>query len=280
MTPSLRTVCALVAYDGTDYHGFQSQANAVTIQDALEKALDQFCLRVGRIVGAGRTDAGVHANGQVILATVAWAHSPADLERAWNVRLPASIAVRCVQEAPSGFHPRFDAISRTYRYTVHWLQTPAGFPAPRRSPLTDRFSLLETRALDVIAMNIATAHLIGVHDFATFGQPPQGESTERNVLAAEWQVVEPQPAPLDPFPGQRLVLTITANAFLRQMVRNLVGTLLAVGRGEMSAKDFREALAAQDRRRSAPPAAPQGLVLERVTYPPALDRWIHADKLD
>lgn len=280
MTPPLRTVCALVAYDGTDYHGFQSQANAMTVQDTLEGALDQFCLRQERIVGAGRTDAGVHANGQVIRTTVAWAHSLADLERAWNVRLPPSIAVRLVREAPSGFHPRFDAISRTYCYTVQWYRTPQGFPAPRRAPLTDRFSLFETRPLDVAAMNRAAAHLVGVHDFATFGQPLQGDSTERCVLAAEWRIVEATPARLEPFPGQRLIFTITANAFLRQMVRNVVGTLLAVGRGELSVASVGEALAARNRRLSAPPAAPQGLVLEKVTYPPTLDRWIHADKLD
>lgn len=279
MTP-VQTVSALVAYDGTDFHGFQSQANATTVQDTLESALDQFCQRTQRIVGAGRTDAGVHANGQVIRATVAWAHSPADLERAWNVRLPASIAVRCVREAPPGFHPRFDAISRTYRYTIQWQRTQQGFPAPRRAPLTDRFSLLETRALDVTAMNVAAAALVGVHDFATFGQPPQGESTEREVFAAAWQVIEAAPAPLDAFPGQRLVFTITANAFLRQMVRNLVGALLAVGRGEWTVEAVKAALAARDRRCSAPPAAPQGLVLERVTYPQTLDGWIHADRID
>lgn len=278
VTPPLRTVCALVAYDGTDFHGFQSQANAFTVQDTLEGALDRFCLRSGRIVGAGRTDAGVHANAQVIRASVAWAHSPADLERAWNVRLPASVVVRHVREAPPRFHPRFDAISRTYRYTVQWHQTVPGQPTPKRSPLTDRFSLFETRALDIAAMNAAAAHLVGTHDFATFGQPPQGDSTERHVLTAEWQIVETSPTPLDPFPGRRAVFTITANAFLRQMVRNIVGTLLAVGRGELTADTVKEALAARDRRYSAPPAAPQGLVFEKVTYPAMLEGWIYTDK--
>ena len=252
----------------------------MTVQDTLEEALDQFCQRPQRIVGAGRTDAGVHANGQVIRATVAWGHSLADLERAWNVRLPAAIAVRRVREAPPGFHPRFDATSRTYRYTVQWSQSPQGLPAPRRAPLTDRFSLFQTCALDVEAMNAAAATLVGVHDFATFGQPPQGENTEREVFMAVWQVIEAAPTPFDSFPGRRLVFTITANAFLRQMVRNLVSTLLAVGRGEWSVERLKAALAARDRRYCVPPAAPQGLVLERVTYPQALDRWIHADRID
>ncbi len=280
MTPPTRTLCALVAYDGSDFHGFQAQADVVTVQGVLEDALDRFCERDGRVVGAGRTDAGVHASGQVIRVTVRWAHTSAALERAWNARLPASVVVRLVREAPTGFHPRFDAISRTYRYTVQWRQTPQDFPPLRRSPLTDRFALLETRPLDLTAMNAAAAHLVGTHDFATFGQPPQGESTERHVMQARWEWRQSTLPPLDDFPGAALVLTITANAFLRQMVRNLVGTLLAVGRGELAPDAMVELLAARDRSRSAPPAAPQGLVLERVTYPEMLDRWIHADMSD
>lgn len=280
MTPPIRTICALVTYDGSGFHGFQAQADATTVQGVLEEALDRFCQRESRIVGAGRTDAGVHANGQVIRAAVGWVHTLADLERAWNARLPASVMVRLVREAPPGFHPRFDAISRTYRYTVQCHRTPQGFPPPRTSPLTDRFAVLETRPLDVLAMNVAAGYLIGTHDFATFGQPPQGENTERHVMQAQWAWRQNTLPAMDGFPGEVIVLTITANAFLRQMMRNLVGTLLAVGRGELAPGRMAELLAARDRSRSAPPAAPQGLVLERVTYPETLDRWIHADMSD
>lgn len=279
MTTSVRTVAALVAYDGTDYHGFQVQAGVQSVQGVLEQALDRCCRRESRVVGAGRTDAGVHAGGQVVTVSVAWAHDTSDLERAWNVHLPSSVGVRCVQDAPVGFHPRFSAVSRTYRYTVQWYQAPMGFPQPRSSPLTERYALFETRTLDVAAMNEGASHLIGAHDFATFGRPPQGESTERRVIHAEWEANHVSLSRLDAFPGVQLVFTITANAFLRQMVRNIVGTLLQVGRGERSPESVREALAARDRSQSAPPAAPQGLVLERVTYPDSLDRWIHADTL-
>ncbi|MCS6825157.1 MAG: tRNA pseudouridine(38-40) synthase TruA [Caldilinea sp.] len=277
MTPPLRTVCALVAYDGTDFYGFQSQADVPTVQDALEQALDRFCLREGRIIGAGRTDRGVHASGQVIRASMRWKQAMADLERAWNAHLPPSIAVRCVREAPEGFHPRFDAISRMYRYFVWWQQAPEGFPSLRRSPLTDRFALLETRPLDVAAMNQAASYFLGVHDFATFGQAPQeGEGTERCVTAAFWRIEEPGASLSAPHPARRLVFTIVANAFLRQMVRTIVGTLLAVGRGEIPAEAIKQMLGARDRSEAAPPAPPQGLMLERVTYPPVLDGWVHA----
>lgn len=280
MTLPITTVCALVAYDGSDFHGFQAQTGTATVQDVLETALDRFCQRQGRIIGAGRTDAGVHANGQVIRATVGWAHTPADLERAWNVHLPAAVMVRLVREAPPGFHPRFDAISRTYRYTVQWRQRQQGFPTPQKSPLTDRFALFETRPLDVAAMNEAATHLIGTHDFATFGQSPRGEVTERHVMEARWEWRKSTLPALDSFPGDALILTITANAFLRQMVRKLVGTLLTVGRGELAPEKLAELLAARDRSLAAPPVAPQGLVLERVTYPNTIDRWIHADMSD
>lgn len=279
VTPA-RTICALVAYDGTDFHGFQYQANAPSVQGALETALDCCCRREGRVTGAGRTDAGVHANGQVVTVPVVWGHELAALERAWNVHLSPTISVRRVREAPIGFHPRFSASSRTYRYTVLMYVAPTGFPAPKHSPLTDRFALLVTQPLDVAAMNVAASALIGVHDFATFGQATHGESTQRQVVAAQWQESTSSLPALDGFPGRRLVFTITANAFLRQMVRNVVGTLLRVGRGEMTPDNVAAMLAACDRRLSAPPAPPQGLVLERVTYPPDLDRWIHAEALD
>ena len=280
MMPPVRTICALVAYDGTDFHGFQFQAKVPSVQGVLEQTLDDICQREGRIIGAGRTDAGVHANGQVIMASVRWGHELAALERAWNVRLPPTVSVRCVREAPVGFNPRFGAIGRTYRYTVQVYCSPAGFPVLKHSPLTDRFSLFATRTFDVAAMNAAAAHLIGVHDFATFGQATHHEMTVRHVQAAAWQESSDSPPALDVFPGRRLVFTITANAFLRQMVRRIVGTLLAVGRSELTPSAFEAVLAAHDRSNAAPPAPPQGLVLERVTYPPAVDRWVHGKPMD
>jgi tRNA pseudouridine38-40 synthase len=134
-------VSALVAYDGSAYRGFQYQANAASIQCELEAALDQVAERVGRIAGAGRTDAGVHASGQVISVHVSWRHDLAALQRAWNVHLPDAITVRRLVEVPEEFHPRYSALSRTYRYTVRQANAEGVARAPRRSPLTDRFAL-------------------------------------------------------------------------------------------------------------------------------------------
>lgn len=275
----MQYVSALAAYDGSDYHGFQYQANAASIQCELEAALDKVAERVGRIAGAGRTDAGVHASGQVLAVHVEWRHDLGALQRAWNAHLPDAISVRRLAAVPEEFHPRYSALSRTYRYTVRVASGEDLSRAPRRSPLTDRFALYEVRPLDVARMQAAAQVLVGRHDFATFGQPPAGESTERVVYAAEWQVVQDDLPALGPalvdYPGPKLVFTVTANAFLRQMVRCLVASCLAVGRGEWPLEEMAKALAARDRSRSAPPAPPQGLVLEKVTYPAVLDALIH-----
>jgi tRNA pseudouridine38-40 synthase len=259
----------LAAYDGTGFHGFQFQVGAPTIQGELERALAAVAQPVGRVCGAGRTDAGVHASGQVVAVQVVWRHPVEKLQDAWNAHLPPAICVRRLIEAPAGFHPRFSATARTYRYTV--IQ--AAGRRPRCSPLTDRYALLETRPLDLAALQQAAGHLIGEHDFATFGQPTQGEATVRQVIQAEWQPVQPAPPLADAYPGRALVFTITANGFLRQMVRSLVGTLLAVGRGELDAGQIPALLAAKARRLAAPPAPPQGLVLERVHYSGQMALW-------
>ncbi len=266
---SLLKVCGVVAYDGTDYHGFQVQRGVPTIQGRLEDALRRFCEPKGRIAGAGRTDAGVHASGQVVAVELVWRHSLQNLQRAWNAHLPPSIAVRGLKVAPAGFHPRFSAERRTYRYTViEGSRSMLG-----RSPLTDRYALYVSQALDIEAMQAAAALMVGEHDFATFGQATQGNSTVRRVFEAKWQIVTESLPSLEDEPTRRFVLTITANGFLRNMVRCLVGTFLAVGRAEWSLAAVADALSARDRSRSAPPAPPQGLVLTQVVYPDHFDLW-------
>lgn len=260
-----RSLCALVAYDGTDFRGFQWQANAPSIQRALEAGLEKLTGHFCRVHGSGRTDAGVHAHGQVIGVTVPWKHSLDVLCQGWNRYLPKAIVVRQVVVAPMGFHPRFSATARTYRYTVYHPVTGA-LENVQRFPLFERFALVEKSPLDVEAMNQAAALLIGEHDFATFGQPTQGESTVRRVDGLHWTVEIGSLARLDSPQLQRLVLTVTANGFLRRMVRNLAGTLLEVGRSKWDLADVHAALVAKERSRSAPPVPPNGLVLERVDY--------------
>jgi tRNA pseudouridine38-40 synthase len=264
-----RAVCALVTYDGTDYRGFQAQLDAPTIQGTLEQAIAGWAKPQSRVSGAGRTDTGVHAAGQVVGVTVGWSHPLPKLQDAWNAHLPSSITVRDVVAAPPGFHPRFSAVSRTYRYTV----MAGSWATLGKSPLTDRFATYVMQPLDLAAMQAAAALIVGEHDFATFGQPTQGEYTVRRVLSAQWdEVTESLPAlPLSD--ERRLVLTITANGFLRNMVRCLVGAFLAVGQGIWTVGDVERVLAAANRRYSPPPAPPQGLSLTQVTYPAELDPW-------
>ena len=241
-------VRAVVAYDGTDYSGFQRQANAPTVQAALEAALTQVTQETIAVLAAGRTDAGVHAAGQVIAFDTVWRHSLDDLQRALNAVLPADIVVRKVEEAAPDFHPRYSARSRCYQYTV--------YNAPVRWPLARRYSLYVSAPLDVEAMRRAARTLIGERDFATFGQPPQGNVTVRRVSAAVWRGEPPW-----------LTFDIEANAFLYRMVRSVVGTLLQVGRGELSEEEFAALLASCDRSQAGPTAPPHGLCLMEVKYP-------------
>ncbi len=239
---------ALIEYDGKGYYGFQRQKDDFpTIQGELERVLAHLAQHPVSITGAGRTDSGVHAAGQVVSFTIEWRHGDGALQRAMNVNLPEDIAIKSLEKTDHSFHPRFDARRRSYAYYV--------YNTPVRSPMHRNYSWHVARTLDVAAMNWAAAFLVGQKDFATFGLPPQGDSTVREIFAAQWQV-------LDPY----LVFHVEANAFLYRMVRSLVGSLVAVGTGSWSVEDFRTALQAEDRDRSAAAAPPQGLVLASVTY--------------
>lgn len=253
-------VRAVVSYDGTDYAGFQAQADVATVQEALEDALSEVTQEETRILAAGRTDAGVHAKGQVMAFDTAWRHGTADLHRAMNAVLPADVAVRELEEVGQRFHPRFDARKRSYRYRV--------FNGGIRSPLARRYSLHVPYGLDVEVMGEAAQLLVGEHDFATFGQPPQGDVTVRRVFRAEWRREGSGSGPFDgevagdPF----LRFDIEANAFLYRMVRSIVGTLLDVGQGRMSVRSFEDAFVSRERSRAGKTAAPHGLCLMKVTY--------------
>lgn len=240
-------VKATVAYDGTDYQGFQRQANGPTVQEELERALERISQAQVKIQAAGRTDAGVHAEGQVIAFDVEWRHSLSDLQRAMNAVLPQDIAVNNLTLATADFHPRYSALSRHYRYTI--------YQAAVRSPLARRTSLHVRRPLDVPAMEKATRLMVGEYDFAAFGRPPQGDVTVRRVVKAGWIIRAPW-----------LFFDIEANAFLYRMVRSVVGTLLWVGKGRLSPEEFGAVLTLRDRSRAGPTAPAHGLTLMEVKY--------------
>ena len=238
---------AKVEYDGTDFYGFQIQAHERTVQGEIERALESVTGIKARVVGAGRTDRGVHARGQVVCFEVRWRHALGDLHRALNAVLAADVAVLEMGLAPEGFHPRFSAQGRVYRYTV--------LHQPWRSPLERRNAWHVTQKPDVERMAEASCCLVGTHDFATFGRSPQGENTMRTVYRAEWQTS-----------GPRILFEIEANAFLYRMVRTLVGTLLQVGWEQVSTQEFRAMLRARDRSLVKQVAPAHGLCLMRVDY--------------
>jgi tRNA pseudouridine38-40 synthase len=234
---------ATVEYDGTDFSGFQLQPGARTVQGELEAAL----ARLGNgerqpVDGAGRTDAGVHASGQVIAFTYSGALTADRLLEALNGNLPRDVAIRDLRRAPRGFHPRFAARYREYRYTI--------WNGPR-SPLRERTALLVRAPLDTAAMARAATVFVGRHDFSAFGG--EAEQPIRTVHAVRVRRT-----------GRLVTIDVRADAFLRGMVRRMVAVLLEVGKGRMDEAGVAAALA--DRRPAlAGAAAPaRGLCLRRV----------------
>ncbi|MBN2304723.1 MAG: tRNA pseudouridine(38-40) synthase TruA [Anaerolineae bacterium] len=241
----------ILAYDGRDYYGFQRQASDTpTIQGAVEDAIACVTGQRVTLTGAGRTDTGVHATGQVIAFDVAWRHPTGALWRALNATLPDTIALRALAEADADFHPRFDACRRTYEYRL--------YAAPVRQPLWNgrAWHVATGCPLDLSAMQAAAATVIGERDFATFGRPTQGDNTVREVMCSEFMVT----------PEHHIRYTIEANAFLNRMVRRIVGALVRVGRGDVSPDEFAAALYAADGAWPNQTAPPCGLCLVNVTY--------------
>ncbi len=247
---------AVVAYDGTPYYGFQRQAgDTPTVQGTLESALARVTQQAITVLGAGRTDTGVHAAGQVIAFDAEWRHTPHDLWRALNANLPDTVAVQSLEVAPKGFHPRYDARSRTYEYTL--------YVAPVRHPLLDRYAwhVPASAPLDLVAMQRAAESLVGVHDFAAFGQPTQGECTIREVMRSEFAVTTGRT------PREQVIrYTIEGNAFLYRMVRRVVGALVRVGRGDVSLEEFAAVFEAAQGDWPNQTAPPHGLCLIEVIY--------------
>ena len=244
-----------VSYRGERYAGWQRQANAPTVQQALEEALGGLLGAAVRVVGAGRTDAGVHARGQVaslalpdgVPATLA---NGGALVHGTNARLPDDVRVLAAAAAPAGFDARRHASAKEYRYHLR--------RAPVLSPLDAPFAVRVDPAVDVAAMAAAAARLAGDHDFAAFAKSGGVEGpTRRRVLAAEWLA-----------DGEALTFRIVGEGFLRGMVRALVGTLLEVGRGRRDPADVGRLLAGAGRGEAGPSAPAHGLELHHVEYPP------------
>jgi tRNA pseudouridine38-40 synthase len=241
-------------YDGAPFVGWQVQANGPSVQSAVQDAVAKLCGAPARVTGAGRTDAGVHARGQV-----ASLEPPRELPlSAWtaglNTHLPAEIACVRAEQAPLGFDARRWARGKRYVYTV--------LRSPVRSPLWSARAWQVRRPLDVAAMREALPLFSGPLDFAALRAADcPARTTVREVRQLSLRV---QPLPN----GELIELRIEATAFLKHMVRNLVGTLIEVGHGKRMPQSIRELLESQDRKRAGPTAPPHGLVLDEVFYLP------------
>jgi tRNA pseudouridine38-40 synthase len=237
-------------YDGTDFAGWQVQAGSCrTVQGALEAAIARVTGQTVRVAGASRTDAGVHAEGQVASARIETALAAAELQSALNGTLPSDAAVVEASRVPEDFHARYSAKGKLYSYRV-WNH-------PSRSPLRRTRTYWVARPLDVAAMSCAARELIGRHDFAALqGSGSEVESSIRTIAALR---IEQESSP-------ELVFWVEGDGFLRHMVRNLVGTLLEVGWGRRSSESMIELLASGDRRMAGPTAPAGGLALIRVFY--------------
>ena len=240
-----------IEYAGTRYAGWQRQTAAASVQAAVEDALGRIAVAPVRLTCAGRTDAGVHALGQV-------AHFDTAAERplrGWllgaNGQLPPDIALHFVLPVDAAFHARYSAVSRTYRYLI--------LNRPTRAPLLADRVLWRHQPLDAERMHAALQVLVGEHDFSAFRAAEcQSQSPVRRLAAIAVRRA-----------GELVTLEVTANAFLHHMVRNIVGSALEVGEGERPVEWLAELLASRDRRLSGPTAAPGGLYLARVEYPAA-----------
>ena len=250
----MRTLKLTLSYDGTRLVGWQRQAAGDSVQGVLEDALARFEGGPVTVHGAGRTDAGVHALGQVASVEVTFAHDAGMLARALNAQLPEDVRVLAVEDAAPGFHARFDARSKTYRYCIG--------NGPVASPFERAFVWHVPQPLDLDAMRQAAACLLGRHDFSAFRSIGTEVPDAVRTLHAS-AIVETAGAGDG---GRLLTYEVTGDGFLRHMVRAIVGTLVEVGRGWRDPAQMDALLQSRDRARAGATAPPHGLFLVRVVY--------------
>ncbi len=237
-----------IAYDGTRFFGWERQPDRDTVQGKLESVLSRLSGQAVDVIGAGRTDAGVHARAMVASVRLDVAESPEEIRDYMNRYLPDAIAVREVKEAGERFHARYNALGKTYRYIC--------FDGPVKPVFDRKYVTMLDYQPDVERMRQAAAILTGEHDFRSFcGNPRMKKSTVRTVDSI---TIERR--------RDRVIFTFHGTGFLQNMVRILVGTLLEVGRGHLNVEDVATILEAKDRKQAGPTAPPEGLCLMKVDY--------------
>jgi tRNA pseudouridine38-40 synthase len=243
-------ILLIIEYDGGGYHGFQWQNGLPSVQKELEKAISKLTGERRRVISASRTDAGVHAQGQVVGFKTKSELAPQNFINGLNYYLPADIAVKAAYRVNNDFRIRRSPVSRQYSYYI--------LNSPTRSPMREGRAHRVANPLNIEAMDQASQTLIGKHDFASFlsGDGSWLESTVRNVLSAG---VERE--------GEMVIFRIEANSFLPHQVRNTVGTLVRVGLGRMNLDEFRSIMEARLPGKAGPTAPACGLCLDRVNYP-------------
>ena len=239
-----------IEYDGTDYHGWQVQPGMTTIQGTLQKAVKRIVGKGVHVMGAGRTDSGVHALGQVASLRAEFSHPPDTLRRALTSVLPPDIVVTAVEEMDNDFHAQRWAKWKRYRYTL--------LTRPYPSAIERRYALFVPYPLKIDAMADAARALIGTHDFSAFQAAHSSvTSSVRTVLVAEFRQE-----------GDHLSFEIVAGGFLRHMIRIIMGTLLDVGRGRLRPEDLKAILEGKDRNHASKTISPHALCLLEVGYQP------------
>lgn len=238
-----------IEYDGSGFHGWQRQKNDRTVQGVIEAAIATMTGQTVALMGSGRTDAGVHALGQVANFLCETGLSATIFRRGLNSLLPEDTVIRDCCQVDELFHARFSAKSKVYQYRILNREIPAA--------VSRQYCWFIRRNIDIEALRAAAGYIVGNHDFKAFeGTGSPRSSTIRQVIRAEWQ--EPEP--------NHLIFRIEADGFLRYMVRNLVGTLVQVGQGNINPDDFRRILLSTDRNQAGATAPPQGLFLMEVKY--------------
>ncbi len=247
----MKKIMLVVAYDGTNYCGWQIQPNGITVAEVLNRAISDLTGEKIQVTGASRTDSGVHALGNVAVFETNQRMPGEKYSFALNTRLPDDIKIQLSREVPADFHPRYTDTVKTYEYRILNRQFP--------SPLNRFYSCFLYGKLDVDAMRRACEYLVGTHDFRCFqasGETNPDKETVRTMYRAE---IEQN--------GEEIIFRIRGNGFLYNMVRIIAGTLIEIGRGRMQAEDMPKIIESRSRENAGPTAPPQGLTLVKIEYP-------------